>query len=180
MGAWRSGLALPLTMVRQAAALRYIGARPCPSLVTGTLFSDDGRATAGNLGQAGYQRRGSGWHDQPRRASPAEIRHDYVCRSITRVQRIASKPTISRRHCPKGLRTITPASLDGDRDKFERHLRTVLANAFGRARALGLAKVTFPSIDGVEVCRIEVAAGTAIVRSGHRQERWRIREVLRP
>ncbi|MDB5695764.1 MAG: hypothetical protein JWN21_1307 [Sphingomonas bacterium] len=108
MGAWRSGLALPLTMVRQAAALRYIGARPCPSLVTGTLFSDDGRATAGNLGQAGYQRRGSGWHDQPPRASPAEIRHDYVCRSITRVQRIASKPTISRRHAPKGCGRLRP------------------------------------------------------------------------
>lgn len=52
-------------------------------------------------------------------------------------------------------------ALGGDRDKFERHLRALLANAFGQARALGVAAISFPSVNGVEVCHVRVPAGAA-------------------
>ncbi|OLV17560.1 hypothetical protein BOO71_0008200 [Deinococcus marmoris] len=47
----------------------------------------------------------------------------------------------------------------GDRDGFERHLRGVVGTALGQTVAAALA-VSFPALDGHEICRVEIPAGT--------------------
>ncbi|WP_162178629.1 helix-turn-helix domain-containing protein [Deinococcus marmoris] len=46
----------------------------------------------------------------------------------------------------------------GDRDGFERHLRGVVGTALGQTVAAALA-VSFPTLDGLEICRVEIPAG---------------------
>jgi hypothetical protein len=52
------------------------------------------------------------------------------------------------------------ASLGGDRDVFERHLRGLLNNQFGVAFVSTGLDISFPQVDGVEICQIEISAAT--------------------
>jgi hypothetical protein len=52
------------------------------------------------------------------------------------------------------------ASLEGDRDKFERHLRGILNNRFGVAFVSTVLDISFPQVDGVEICQIEIGMAT--------------------
>ena len=47
-------------------------------------------------------------------------------------------------------------SLDGGKDAFERHLRNLINGSFGKVFATSGLKITFPMMDGFEICRIEV------------------------
>lgn len=50
------------------------------------------------------------------------------------------------------------ATLDGgDRDKFELHLRNLLAKEFGQGFVAAAVRVSFAEIGGLDVCRIEVS-----------------------
>jgi len=48
------------------------------------------------------------------------------------------------------------ASLNGDKDKFELHLRNLFNQAFGAAFVATKLQVTFPTSAGVEICQIEI------------------------
>ena len=50
-------------------------------------------------------------------------------------------------------------SLKDGRDAFELHLRNVLSQAFGAGFVAANVTSTFPSIDGLEICRVDVKAG---------------------
>ncbi|HPS73077.1 MAG TPA: DUF262 domain-containing protein [Bacteroidales bacterium] len=50
-------------------------------------------------------------------------------------------------------------TLDGTRDKFELHLRTLIKNAFGIDFSTRNVKVTFPRVGEEEICMIEVDMG---------------------
>lgn len=52
------------------------------------------------------------------------------------------------------------AWLRGDRDKFERHLRAVIAAAWGAAWAVDGVSISFPRYADVELCIVDVRAGT--------------------
>jgi hypothetical protein len=51
------------------------------------------------------------------------------------------------------------ASLSDGKDAFELHLRNVLNQAFGAGFVAGNISATFPTIDGQEICRVDVKAG---------------------
>jgi predicted HTH transcriptional regulator len=48
------------------------------------------------------------------------------------------------------------ASLDGNRDEFELHLRSLVNKSLGAAFAATNLAITFPAVDDKEVCIIEV------------------------
>ncbi|WP_372810907.1 DUF262 domain-containing protein [Litorivivens sp.] len=48
-------------------------------------------------------------------------------------------------------------SLNGDKDKFELHLRTLLANKLGSAYVASGVKTTFPAVNGLEICQVDIA-----------------------
>jgi hypothetical protein len=50
-------------------------------------------------------------------------------------------------------------SLGGDRDAFERHLRTLVANCWGDATSIRMLKLTFHQVGDAEICSLKVAAG---------------------
>jgi predicted HTH transcriptional regulator len=53
------------------------------------------------------------------------------------------------------------SSLDGgDQDKFELHLRNLFKQAFGVSFMTNRLTVKFPSLDGHEICQIEIAAAS--------------------
>jgi hypothetical protein len=53
---------------------------------------------------------------------------------------------------------------DADRDRFELHLRNLFGEAFGQSFASSKLRVSFPQVDGVEICQIDVrAADHAVV-----------------
>ena len=58
--------------------------------------------------------------------------------------------------CPKGLGNDY-ASLNGDKDKFERHLRALLGDQFGNAFVTSGIKINFPVVGDVEICQVDVA-----------------------
>ncbi len=58
--------------------------------------------------------------------------------------------------CPKGLGNDY-ASLSGDKDKFERHLRALLGDQFGDAFVASGIKIDFPVVGDVEICQVDVA-----------------------
>ena len=72
-------------------------------------------------------------------------------------------------------------SLDGDRDKFERHLRNLLQQKMGVSFTANKLRVQFPVISDKEICQIEIApAQKPIVvkiaeKSGEPRERFYIR-----
>ena len=49
------------------------------------------------------------------------------------------------------------ASLNGDRDRFELHLRNLLNNYFDKAFAANCITVSFPIVDNNEICQIDVS-----------------------
>lgn len=69
---------------------------------------------------------------------------------------------------------------DGDKDKFELHLRNLLNKEYGREFASNI-KITFPAIDEKEICIVEIPKGSAPVytfmtdNSGNRKEKFFIR-----
>lgn len=50
-------------------------------------------------------------------------------------------------------------SLDGNRDKFERHLRGLANNRWGAAAMIGTLSLSFPAIGDREVCVVDVLPG---------------------
>ena len=56
---------------------------------------------------------------------------------------------------PRGLENDY-ASLSGDKDKFERHLRGIISSQYGNTFAASNIKVSFPVIDDVEICQTDV------------------------
>jgi len=61
----------------------------------------------------------------------------------------------------------------GDEDEFERFLRQALIDAMG-AEFSPLAKVSFPSVDGVEICRVDVGPKPVFI-SGKQGKEFHIR-----
>ncbi len=53
------------------------------------------------------------------------------------------------------------ASLEGDKDKFELHLRNLLNQNFGKAYVANSVKVMFPLIDEMNICQIDVLPAKA-------------------
>lgn len=47
-------------------------------------------------------------------------------------------------------------SLEGDKDKFERHLRQILGNNLSDSFVASNVKITFPTFDQAEICQVEV------------------------
>ena len=70
---------------------------------------------------------------------------------------------------------------DADRDRFELHLRNLFGEAFGQSFTSAKLRVSFPQVEGVEICRIEVRpADHAVVvhakdRNGVRTEKLYVR-----
>ena len=57
---------------------------------------------------------------------------------------------------PQGLENDY-ASLSGNKDKFERHLRALLGGQFGDAFVASRIKISFPIIGDEEICQVDVA-----------------------
>lgn len=68
-------------------------------------------------------------------------------------------------HDTEGAIGLEPdyAVTGGDRDGFELTLTTMLQNQFGAAFKANKTKVSFPSVGGVEICRIDVARNDDLV-----------------
>lgn len=49
------------------------------------------------------------------------------------------------------------ASLSGDKDKFELHLRNILSQYLGKTFVVISIKVNFPVVDNIEICRVDVS-----------------------
>ncbi len=70
---------------------------------------------------------------------------------------------------------------EGDKDKFELHLRALLNAAYGKEFTANNITVTFPIVDDNEVCVVEILKGTQPLyttitdNSGHKKERFFIR-----
>ena len=48
---------------------------------------------------------------------------------------------------------------NGDKDKFELHLRNLLNNEYGLDFTTNNIKITFPDIEEKEICMLEIKAG---------------------
>jgi hypothetical protein len=55
-----------------------------------------------------------------------------------------------------GLQNDYATLSDGDKDKFELHLRNQLISAFGQVFAASKVRICFPDIHGIEICQIDV------------------------
>lgn len=55
-----------------------------------------------------------------------------------------------------GLEQDFGALGDADRDRFELHLRNLFGTAFGQTFTSTKLRVSFPQVDGIEICQIEV------------------------
>jgi hypothetical protein len=55
-----------------------------------------------------------------------------------------------------GLERDYAALGNSDRDKFERHLRTLIVNAFGDAFVVSKIKVEFHEIEAAQICRVDI------------------------
>ena len=64
------------------------------------------------------------------------------------------------------------ASLKGDRDLFERHLRQLLQTRAGKAATVLTVKTAFPQQGGKEICRVDVEAWSQplFLKAGNREE----------
>lgn len=71
--------------------------------------------------------------------------------------------------------------LGGDRDGFELHLRNLCGRTFGQAFTSGKLRISFPQIDGMEICQVEVRpADQAVVltvsdKNGAKSEKLYVR-----
>jgi hypothetical protein len=72
-------------------------------------------------------------------------------------------------------------SLEGDRDKFEVHLRNLLNQKLGAVFVTNRARITFPTPSGREICQVEVQPATKPLfievadNNGQRAERFYVR-----
>jgi hypothetical protein len=69
---------------------------------------------------------------------------------------------------------------NGNKDKFELHLRNLLNNEFGLTYVMTNFKISFPIVDNVEVCRIQVNPGnkpTLMIdnKQGQKKEKFYVR-----
>ncbi len=70
---------------------------------------------------------------------------------------------------------------EGDKDKFELHLRNLLNNAYGKEFTANNLSITFPKIHDEEICIIEILKGTKPLyttmtdNSGQKKEKFYIR-----
>jgi len=70
---------------------------------------------------------------------------------------------------------------DADRDKFELHLRNLFGTAFGQAFTSAKLRISFPQVDAVEICQIDVhAADQAVIvevkdKNGAKSEKLYVR-----
>ena len=57
-----------------------------------------------------------------------------------------------------GIAGLAPdyATLEGDRDAFERHLRALIQARWGAAIGVGAVAISFPSLQDREICRVDV------------------------
>jgi len=80
-----------------------------------------------------------------------------------------------------GLESDYASLGDADRDKYERHLRALLANAIGASLVASKVKIRFPQAAGREICQVEVRpADDPVViavtdKSGQKTERFYVR-----
>ncbi len=63
--------------------------------------------------------------------------------------------------------------LGGNRDKFELHLTSLFGSHFGHAFRASKIRVSFPAINGLEICRVDVgpAASQIVVKLGDKNDR---------
>jgi uncharacterized protein with ParB-like and HNH nuclease domain len=72
-------------------------------------------------------------------------------------------------------------SLNGDKDKFELHLRNLLRKNFDTAFAANNVSVSFPIVDNIEICRIDVKRSSKPIfiikqgKNGHKEEVFYVR-----
>lgn len=70
---------------------------------------------------------------------------------------------------------------EGNRDKFELHLKALVINAFGEAFAATKLKLTFPEVDEKEICRVEILSANRPIyikladKGGAAQDRYYVR-----
>ena len=62
-----------------------------------------------------------------------------------------------------GLERDYVALGDADKDRFELHLRNLFSDALGQNVTASKLKISFPEIDGVEICKIDVRPADAAV-----------------
>ena len=80
-----------------------------------------------------------------------------------------------------GLENDYNSLKDGDKDKFELHIRNLLNNAYGKEFTANNLTITFPLIDEKEICIVEIIKGnkplyTAMTdNSGQKREKFFIR-----
>lgn len=65
-------------------------------------------------------------------------------------------------------------SLKGDRDAFERHLRSLVAAGFGKVFSISGLEISFGPHEGVEICRVSVkrSATPVYLRQGSDEAFW--------
>jgi hypothetical protein len=66
----------------------------------------------------------------------------------------------------------------GNRDEFERHLRTLIDNAFGIGFCLRNLKLEYPLISGKEICQVKVQRGTVPLFLEKKQKSGEKKEVF--
>jgi hypothetical protein len=64
---------------------------------------------------------------------------------------------VNNQGTPLGLEHDYIALGDIDRDKFEIHLRNIFKRSFGETFVTSKLRISFPSIDGIEICEVDVA-----------------------
>ncbi|AKQ40851.1 transcriptional regulator [Aurantiacibacter atlanticus] len=62
-----------------------------------------------------------------------------------------------------GLEQDYVALGDADKDRFELHLRNLFSEALGQNVTASKLKISFPEIEGVEICKIDVRPADAAV-----------------
>jgi len=73
------------------------------------------------------------------------------------------------------------SSLNGDRDKFEIHLRNLINQYFNKVFAATSLTITFPEVNGMEICRIDIKKAKEPVfieipgENGQKQEKFFVR-----
>jgi len=73
------------------------------------------------------------------------------------------------------------ASLDGDRDIFGRHLHALVNARWGAAISIGAIFLTFPEVNGQEICQVDVRSGKtpffveAVDKNGGKSEKLFVR-----
>ena len=73
------------------------------------------------------------------------------------------------------------SSLEGTKDEFEVHMRNMLNPAFGITFTSLSVKITFPDIEGIEICRVDIEQGNEPVylniadKHGNKQAKFYVR-----